>query len=320
MNYNYLPSNRLETQINTSSKRLFMFMNELPITANPKPISARQVFKLVEKYPSIHENEELFSTIDELLAEVYINCQYPDLIDYVIPTMTDYSVYAIGILIELASGRSELSKLISLVTDDSEVASQVKLLELVKTELDIVDESEKLKTVIHSDNRGSHTKFFVDEWARNLGFNEVVELFITTNNKGTLRGLHRQTGTTPQQKIIKVLTGTFNVRVIFPKVETQWDEIYSKNATNIIHLENGTVIAEYDGFKFEDDPILVPENALLGYVSLENDSKMLYTADNDFNADEDDGFHYTSFGINWNYDGELIVSQRDLDAQEFINY
>ena len=51
-----------------------------------------------------------------------------------------------------------------------------------------------MKTTIHDDNRGSHTKFFTRASADAYGFNDVTEVFMTTNRKGTLRGLHRQFG------------------------------------------------------------------------------------------------------------------------------
>lgn len=138
-----------------------------------------------------------------------------------------------------------------------------------------------------------HMKFFENLNAEELGFKNVREIFSTINNKGTVRAFHFQGSPRPQQKIVKPLSGLFNVRVI--------------------DLENKEVI-EYNKVNRESDPIFVKAGNMLGYVSLEDNSTMLYVADEEFVAELNHGVNPHSFDVNWNFDGEMIISERDLVA------
>lgn len=125
--------------------------------------------------------------------------------------------------------------------------------------------------------------------------------------------MHRQYGTQTQQKLVKVITGKFNVRVVLtPDVKNH--DNYLSEAT-LVKNEGDYTVVHYDNVNFESNPIMIPAGALLGYVSLENDSKMLYMADNDFKADEDDGFSPTSLNIDWGYPIEnTVMSLRDEES------
>lgn len=179
-----------------------------------------------------------------------------------------------------------------------------------------------MKTITHTDDRGKHTKFFVANDVKDLGFKSVKEIFMTTNNKGTLRGLHRQFGKdVTQQKIIKAISGSFNVRVVFPTNEvdfSQFQESLEEKATEI-YLYDNCVVAYYDNMNFESDPILVPAGAYLGYLSLEENSQMLYIGDNDFNGEADDGRYPLSetLDIDWGEVPIKYLSLRDKEAQKF---
>lgn len=171
----------------------------------------------------------------------------------------------------------------------------------------------------HDDNRGSHMKFFTSATAHNVGFNDVHEVFMTTNNRYTLRGLHRQGGKHPQQKIVKPVNGRFNLRVVFPIAETgkpssERDEYTSCTVTD------DYVIEEYNNITADHAPIYVPKGALLGYVALRPHSKMLYIADNDFNADDDEGYNAFSplFHINWGVGkNNVIMNDKDKKAHNY---
>lgn len=151
-----------------------------------------------------------------------------------------------------------------------------------------------MKNKIFTDKRGSHMKFFENLIAEELGFNKVKEIFSTINNKGTVRAFHYQGNPKPQQKIIKPLSGKFNIRVI--------------------DMENKRVI-EYDNIDNQADPIFIQKGNMLGYVSLENESTMLYIADEEFDANLNFGVNPMSFNVDWKFDGELIMSERDKDAE-----
>lgn len=170
----------------------------------------------------------------------------------------------------------------------------------------------------HEDNRGYHMKFFTKETANKFNFLDVAEVFMTSNNRGTLRGLHRQTGDYPQQKIIKVLNGEFNVRIIYPNDINS--KIYDKNCTMVDETESHDKIVYFDGMNSDSNPVLVPKNALLSYVALQDDSKMLYIADNPFVGEADEGFNALDprFSIEWGInENELIRNERDSDSSNY---
>lgn len=147
-----------------------------------------------------------------------------------------------------------------------------------------------MQNKIFSDHRGTNMKFFEEHLAKELGFNEVKEVFATHNSKGVVRAFHFQSEPHVQQKIVKPLSGSFNVRVI--------------------DMENKKVI-EYDNWNETSDPIFVKAGNMLGYVALEENSIMLYIADEKFVAEANEGVNAMSFGVDWKYEGKLIMSDRD---------
>jgi dTDP-4-dehydrorhamnose 3,5-epimerase-like enzyme len=166
----------------------------------------------------------------------------------------------------------------------------------------------------HFDNRGVHSKFFERKISDENKFGEVHEVFMTTNNHGTLRGLHFQTNPT-QQKLTKVVSGHFNIRVVSTEVLPHLEFAdWAASATC------GDITYFIYGWDWANDitaPIFVPENAMLGYLSLEDNAKMLYIADGAFCGQADTGYSPLSVGVplNWNAkapDIEYILSEKDL--------
>lgn len=182
-----------------------------------------------------------------------------------------------------------------------------------------------METVIHKDERGSHSKFFTRHAADEVDFKGVHEVFMTTNNKGTLRGLHRQFGEgVTQQKIVIPTNGSFNVRMVLPladvgeKVFVFFIENYNRQIEQIT-ISPDYLSVYYDNVTPGNDPIFVPAGAYLGYVALEDNSKMLYVGDNDFNNEADDGRNPFSLDIDWGYDGPMTISNRDKGAPYLVS-
>lgn len=154
-----------------------------------------------------------------------------------------------------------------------------------------------MENKIFTDFRGFNMKFFEEHLAKEEGFREVCEVYATTNKQGVIRAFHWQ-GSTPettQQKIVKPLAGKFNLR--------------------LIDMEN-EVIYEYNEIDNTSDPIFAKSGMLLGYVALEENSVMLYIADNKFISEENMSINPFSFGNDWNTDLELIVNDRDNSAKQ----
>ena len=147
-----------------------------------------------------------------------------------------------------------------------------------------------MKNKIFSDHRGYNMKFFEKHIAEEYGFKEVKEVYATVNTLGTIRAFHWQAQPKPQQKIVKPLSGRFNVRVI--------------------DTENKKVI-EYNDVNNTSDPIFVKEGNMLGYVALEENSVMLYIADEEFVSELNSGVNPYSFGVNWDFNGKVVLNERD---------
>lgn len=175
-----------------------------------------------------------------------------------------------------------------------------------------------MQTKEFHDHRGSHTKFWELKNAPEE-FNQVTEIFATTNNSQTLRGLHFQKGPT-QRKIIRAMSGWFNVRVVVPN-----DVEYTPSNEFYKDVKENYTVYYFDGYSPEHHPIYVPEGAFLGYVSLEDYSTMLYIADAEFNPEGCLGVNPFTSKLNINWGGEtmshlenedLILSDRDRNLTD----
>lgn len=151
-----------------------------------------------------------------------------------------------------------------------------------------------MQNKVFEDLRGFNMKFFEQHLAKEVGFKEVKEVFATVNAKGVVRAFHFQSQPKPMQKIVKPLSGRFNVRVI--------------------DMEN-KVVKEYDDWGPTSDPIFVKEGNMLGYVSLEDNSVMVYIADEVFVPELNSGVNPMSFGVDWKLDGEIILSEKDKNSE-----
>lgn len=129
-----------------------------------------------------------------------------------------------------------------------------------------------IATAAHPDQRGSHKKFF------GAGPEEIVvpnysiaEVFMTTNNLNTVRGLHfQQPG---QPKVVQVITGRVVGNILCCNPELP---------------EFGTAI-HYELSDAEKTKIYVPGDWALGYRALEQDTRVLYLAGSDFYGPGDVG-------------------------------
>lgn len=152
-----------------------------------------------------------------------------------------------------------------------------------------------MKNKVFEDMRGYNMKFFEKHIAKEEGFKEVKEVFATVNKKGVVRAFHFQSQPKPMQKIVKPLSGKFNVRVI--------------------DMENKEVLV-YNNWGPTSDPIFVKEGNMLGYVSLEENSVMVYIADEEFVGELNSGVNPMSYGVDWDFDGELILNEKDKNAEK----
>lgn len=157
------------------------------------------------------------------------------------------------------------------------------------------------------DIRGSFTKNFEKEIYSNEGIDfSLNETFTSVSSKNVIRGLHFQTHN-PQAKLICVVKG---------KV---WDVIVDLRM-------NSNTYKKWIGLELSainHKAIFIPKGFAHGFVSLEEETIMLYQCDGAYNKKTDTGiiFNDPDIGIKWPIkEEEAIHSSRDMKLMSLMEY
>jgi dTDP-4-dehydrorhamnose 3,5-epimerase len=126
------------------------------------------------------------------------------------------------------------------------------------------------------------------------------------STQGVLRGLHYQTGTFAQAKLVRVLHGeVLDVAVdIRPESST-----FGQYETVVLSAEN-------------QKQFFVPRGFAHGFLVLSETATFFYKCDNFYNKESEGGIIYNdeSIGIDWNFDAEkLIISEKDIYLPTLLN-
>lgn len=126
------------------------------------------------------------------------------------------------------------------------------------------------------------------------------------STQGVLRGLHYQTGTFAQAKLVRVLHGeVLDVAVdIRPESST-----FGQYETVVLSAEN-------------QKQFFVPRGFAHGFLVLSETATFFYKCDNFYNKESEGGIIYNdeSIGIDWNFDAEkLIISEKDTYLPTLLN-
>lgn len=147
------------------------------------------------------------------------------------------------------------------------------------------------------DPRGSLTKIFHSESLNNHGIDFVpAESFVTRSAVGVLRGMHFQVGKVAHDKLVYCIRG----HVLDVVVDIQ-PERPNFNQPASIELN-------------ADDPIalFIPKGYAHGFLSLQEDSLMLYSTSTIHSPEHDRGVFWSSINFNWPTHDPLL-SQRDRE-------
>ena len=155
------------------------------------------------------------------------------------------------------------------------------------------------------DERG----FFARAWsAKELTELGAVGQFVEANfaynhKRGTLRGLHWQAAPHEQAKLVRCTRGSiFDVAVdLRPESATygQWTSVELSAANRLLFY--------------------VPDGFAHGYLTLEDDSEVLYLVTSDFAPASGRGARWNdpALGIRWPDVGTLIINERDNSYPDF---
>jgi dTDP-4-dehydrorhamnose 3,5-epimerase len=154
------------------------------------------------------------------------------------------------------------------------------------------------------DQRGDFKKTYSGSNFEHLGIGfNCVEEFVTTSSKNVIRGMHFQIPPCDHEKMIYCLAG--KVRDVVLDIR---DGSETYGAFEIFELDSNCPTAIY-----------IPKGFAHGFLSLEDNSIMLYRVSTEHNAESDLGIHWSSFGCDWGI-SKPIVSERDEAHEHFVNF
>lgn len=153
----------------------------------------------------------------------------------------------------------------------------------------------RLEPKIFRDHRGTSIKLFHIEDFRDCGINSnFVEDLIVVSNKNVLRGLHFQNPPFAQAKLVYCVKGSIldvvlDIRRDSPTYGNY--EMFSIDASNFSML-------------------YIKEGFAHGYLSLEDDTVVMYKMSSVYNKELEGGIRWNSIDIPWGI-SKPIISERD---------
>lgn len=163
-----------------------------------------------------------------------------------------------------------------------------------------------LSPVRHGDSRG----FFSESWNRARMADAGLDIdFVQDNHSlsartGTIRGLHYQAPPHAQAKLVRCGKGRlFDVAVDIRKGSPTYGQWTGVELT----FENGK-------------QLLIPAGFLHGFVTLAPDTEIIYKCSDYYAPDCDGGVLWSSCGIDWPFDGEPLLSDKDRKAIAFPDF
>lgn len=145
------------------------------------------------------------------------------------------------------------------------------------------------------DERGCFYETFKENNFDNFNLKQINE---SVSRKGVLRGLHFQKGEHAQAKIVRCLKGTiFDVAVDLRKDSPSYGQYTS------VYLTEDS-----------DTLFYIPRGYAHGFLALEDNTKIQYFCDNEYNKESEGGVAYDDpmFKIGWpETEGGYIMSDKD---------
>ena len=156
-------------------------------------------------------------------------------------------------------------------------------------------------------NRGGFTKYFEKDIYGIAGIRfSVNETFASISAKNVIRGLHFQTNN-PQAKLVSVVRGKVWDVIVDLRVQSP---TYKKLISAELSIENHRAL-------------YVPKGFAHGFVSLEDETIMLYQCEGAYDKETDTGvlFNDPEICIEWPIEEkDAIHSERDLQLMSISEY
>lgn len=161
-----------------------------------------------------------------------------------------------------------------------------------------------IKPNIFRDERGCFTKHYHEKLFQRHGIKTSFrEQFYTVSHKDVLRGMHFQLPPHDYDKLVTCLSG----RVLDVVLDLRKDSgTYGETESFDLSPETGSVL-------------FIPAGMAHGFLSLEENSGMLYSTSVVHMPDRDCGIRWDSFGFKWPCP-EPIISDRDRSHPTFEQF
>ncbi len=162
-----------------------------------------------------------------------------------------------------------------------------------------------LKPKIFEDARGDFVKTFHLGLFCELGIDfKPVEEFFSTSRKNVLRGMHFQLPPHDHAKLVYCVRGrVLDVIVDLRRGAPTFGKAFS------VELSMGN-----------RQQLYIPSGLAHGFLSLEDDSVMVYKTTSVHAPSHDAGIRWDSFGFDWGTPEGLIISERDKSFPAFIDF
>nr|WP_054004429.1 dTDP-4-dehydrorhamnose 3,5-epimerase [Shimia sp. SK013] len=151
---------------------------------------------------------------------------------------------------------------------------------------------------------GDHRGFFSESWNRKRMVDAGLDIdFVQDNHSlssdvGTIRGLHFQTPPHAQGKLVRCGRGAlFDVAVDIRTGSPTYGEWVGEELT----AENGK-------------QLWVPPGFAHGFVTRLPDTEIIYKCTDYYAPDCDAGLRWDSCGIEWGFNGDPVLSEKDTTA------
>ena len=151
------------------------------------------------------------------------------------------------------------------------------------------------------DIRGNLVKIFDKKNSKKFN-NHCYESYVSTSNKGSVRGLHGQKGSFSQEKLIYCLNGKLiDIVVDMRKKSKTFGKIFKR----VLRGDDTTAL-------------FVPKGLLHGFISLENKTIIVNYCSSSYNPKKEFGIRLNSLPINLPKI-KLIMSKKDRSLPSFKN-
>lgn len=160
-----------------------------------------------------------------------------------------------------------------------------------------------MEPLVFTDQRGEFVKTFHDETMNSLGVHfNLHEEFYSISHKNVLRGMHFQTAPHAHAKIVYCLTG----EVMDVLLDLRKGTRFGQTRSTILSGNNKRVL-------------FIPPGIAHGFLSLEDNTMMMYKTDVHHIPAADSGIRWDSFGFDWGQH-QPILSDRDKKHRSFSQF